>query len=117
MKKGKPVPQLVMDAVNKIKQYIDTHPLQRISISGLTAKTFIGRNLLQRSFKHIENKTIIRYQLEKRMQEAAKLLEEGRMSVKQVALKCGYSKPTNFSSDFKKVYKKTPTQWINDNRK
>lgn len=117
MEKGKPVPPLVMDAVNQIKQYIDKYPLQRISISELTGKTFIGRNLLQRAFKTIENKTIIRYQLERRMQEAATLLEEGRMSVKQVALKCGYSEPTNFSSDFRKIYKKTPTQWINDNRK
>lgn len=106
-----PFPQLAIDAVNTIKDYIEKHPLDRITIPSLTDKATIGKNLLHQAFRHMEGKTIIRFQLEVRMREACKMLEEGRMTVFQIAYKCGYRDQANFSKDFKKVYNVAPKQF------
>lgn len=112
MQNKRPVPQLAIDAVNTIKDYIEKHPLERITIPDLTDKTVVGKNLLHKAFRQIEGKTIIRFQLEIRMQEACKMLEEGRMTIFQIAYKCGYRGQANFSTDFKRLYKVTPKEYL-----
>jgi AraC-like DNA-binding protein len=105
------VSQFAIDAVHTIKDYIEKHPLERITIPDLTDKTVVGKNLLHKAFRQIEGKTIIRFQLEIRMQEACNMLEEGRMTIFQIAYKCGYRDQANFSKDFKKVYKVAPKRF------
>ena len=112
MLKEKPVSKVALEAVNIIKEYIERHPLDRITIPDLTAQTTVGKNLLHLAFRQTQNKTIIRFQLEKRMEEACRMLEEGRMTIFQIAYKCGYREQANFSSDFKKVYGLTPKEWM-----
>jgi AraC-like DNA-binding protein len=89
---------------------LKNRPLERIPIPNLISKVAIGKNLIHTAFKQIEGKTIIRFQLEKRMEKARTILEEGRMSVSQTAYKCGYREQANFTSDFKKVYNVTPKE-------
>jgi len=110
MKKESTVQKIAADAVDDIKKYIEEHPLERTLIPNLAAKVSIGKNLLHEAFKQIEGKTIIRFQLEKRMEKACSMLEEGRLSVSQIAYKCGYREQANFTSDFKKVYHVTPKE-------
>jgi len=110
MKKERPIPQFVADAVNTIKQYIEQHPLERIPIPDLISKVAIGKNLLHEAFRQVEGKTIIRYQLEKRMEKACSIIEEGRLNMSQIAYKCGYREQANFTSDFKKVFHVPPKE-------
>jgi AraC-like DNA-binding protein len=110
MQKVRPVSQIAAYAVEDIKKYIEQHPLERIPIPDLLAKVAIGKNLLHEAFRQIEGKTIIRFQLEKRMEKACSLLEEGRFSVSQIAYKCGYREQANFTNDFKKIYQITPKE-------
>ncbi|MBO9204608.1 MULTISPECIES: helix-turn-helix transcriptional regulator [Niastella] len=112
MRNERPVSPHVADAVRIIKQYIEQHPLERIPIPNLIAKVTIGKNLLHESFRQLEGKTIIRFQLEKRMEKASSLLEEGRLSVSQIACKCGYREQANFTSDFKKIFNLTPKEKV-----
>ena len=112
MKKETRVSPIVAAAVDIIKQYIEQHPLERIRIPALTDKVCIGTNLLHGSFKKIEGKTIARFQLEKRMERASLMLEEGKLTVSQIAYRCGYRERANFTSDFKKVFNITPTEKI-----
>jgi two-component system response regulator YesN len=119
MIKQKAIPKIAIEAVNTIKEYIERDPLDRITIPELTAKTTVGKNLIHLVFRKTQNKTIIRFQLEKRMEEACRILEEGRKTISQIAYKCGYREQANFSSDFKKVYGVTPKEWMHyyDNAK
>lgn len=114
MHKEKNISKLVLEAVLYIKQEIDAKPLQRKSIPKLTGQFNIGRNILNESYREITGKTIIRYQLEKRMEAACEMLKDNEMNIQQVALKCKYKDQGNFSTDFKKVYNKTPSEWLKE---
>jgi AraC-like DNA-binding protein len=110
MKKERRVSPIVANAINIIKQYIEQHPLERIRIPDLTDMVCVGTNRLHGSFKEMEGKTIARFQLEKRMERAAIMLEESRLTVSEIAYRCGYREQANFTSDFKKVFHITPTE-------
>jgi AraC-like DNA-binding protein len=109
---GKLISPIVVDAVNYLKQSIEKDPLQRICIKEVTAQTCIGLNRFYKGFKQLEGETIVQFKRKKRIEMACRLLETGRCSVKTVAFKCGYSRRTNFTSDFKKVYKMSPRKWL-----
>jgi two-component system response regulator YesN len=101
----------VFMAVTQIKTFIDQHPLEKTSIEEFTNLAGINRNLLQKCFKEIYAIKISEYQLLKRMQAAADMLEEGRLTNKQIAYRCGYNKPNNFCVAFRKVFKVPPGAW------
>lgn len=115
MDKQKSFSQFILDAVLAIKQEIDDHPLKRRSVPGLISKTNIGRNIIHEAFREVVGNTIIGYQLQRRMEEAGKLLDERHMNIQQIAIKCGYPEQGNFSMDFKKIHKMTPKKWLRRN--
>lgn len=110
-KKNKPT-DITYVAAQAIKYKIDTNPLSRQPLSKLAPDIYIGRNRLQALFKQLTGKTIRRYRLQKRMEAARELLLTGKMTVKQVALLCGYAKLNNFSADYKQEFDITPTYWL-----
>src|SRR5688572_2769457 len=91
-----------VSVLNTVKGYIDQHPLERKRIDYLTDMAGINRKLLQRYFKQYYGYTISEYQLQKRLESAAEMLEEGRLSKKQIACRCGYNNQNNFSKAFRK---------------
>ncbi|WP_076382859.1 helix-turn-helix domain-containing protein [Filimonas lacunae] len=104
---------LVVNAVLDLKKYIDENPLKREAVPELLLKTFVGQNMVRNAFKDIVGCTIVHYQLQKRFEMAAAVLGEGRQSIKQVAILCGYrNKIPAFSTDFKKVHKMSPREWL-----
>jgi two-component system response regulator YesN len=100
-------------AVAIIKKQIDLHPLETKSIHQYSEIAAINRKLLQKAFKQKFGINIKDYELKKRMEEAASMLEEGRLSNKQIACRCGYTSANNFSRAFKKVYNIPPKEWKN----
>jgi two-component system, response regulator YesN len=100
-----------LSVITMVKAYIDQHPLERKSIEDLTDLAGITRKLLQRNFKQYYGLTISEYQLQKRLESAAKMLEEGRLSKKQIAFRCGYNNQNNFSKAFRKQYNISPRDW------
>lgn len=96
----------------KIKAYIDKHPLQQKSHSFFAELTKTDSDILHRVFIQKFHVTIIQYQLQKRMEVAANLLKEGRLSYKRIVSRCRYRNANSFSRAFKKVYKLTPTQYL-----
>lgn len=111
MHKEKITSKQVLEAIFALKKEIDNQPLQRKSIPILIIDLPFGRNVLERNFKDIVGKTIIRYQLEKRMEAACALLKDNSLNIQQTAIRCGYRDQANFSADFKKIYKQSPSEW------
>jgi len=103
----------VLTAISTVKQYIDDHPLEKKDAEDLTAIAGINRNLLQKSFRQIYGIKICEYQKQKRMEVAGQMLEDGRLTKKQIASRCGYTRFNNFCRPFRKVYKMTPGEWQN----
>jgi two-component system response regulator YesN len=106
-----PLNRHLIASVHQVKDYIDRYPLEWKNLDDLAAMVAINRKKLQQAFKCRFGVNISDYKLQKRMNAAADLLEEGRLSKKQIAYRCGYHKPNNFSIAFKKVYKMSPSDF------
>lgn len=100
-----------LSVLNLVKAYIDQHPLERKSIDYFTDMVGINRKLLQRNFKLYYGITISEYQFRKRLESAAEMLEEGRLSKKQIAIRCGYHNQNSFSKAFRNRFHVSPREW------
>ncbi len=65
---------------------------------------------LFRLFKHQVGKPFRTYLRDFRMIQASESLKQSAVSIKQVALDCGYSDISNFYRDFKSVHGTTPRE-------
>lgn len=103
------------EAIHSIKDYIDQHPLEIKTISALIHKTHsqIGINLLHQGFRQMYGTGIKEYEIRKRLEAAATLLQEDELTMQQIAEKCGYSSQSSFVRAFKDVHGITPGQWRN----
>lgn len=111
MSATKPFSKNVLDAVLALQQLIDNKPLDPLNVPDFYRSRQIGSNLFKMAFKQQTGVTISRYRLVKRMVAASEMLKEKGLTIKRIALKCGYANQTNFSADFKKIFGKTPTEW------
>ena len=101
----------IREAILSVKELIDNRPLLKKSITDLANEAGIGRNILQKGFKELFKTTIKEYRTRRCMEKARLMLEEGRLSRKQIAYHCGYTSASNFSTAFKKVFGITPMQY------
>lgn len=103
-------------AIHSIKDYIDQHPLEVKPITELIQKAPfpIGINLLHQGFRELFGTGIKEYELKKRMEAAALLLQEDELTMQQITDKCGYSSQSAFVRAFKDVYGVTPGHWRNE---
>ena len=89
------------DAINVITQQMHRAPGQEYSIDDLCVLGGINEHKLKSAFKSIHGKTAFSYLREVRMDHAADLLKEDRLSVIQVANEVGYSNASHFARAFK----------------
>ena len=95
-----------------IEQYLMDHLTDDLHIEDICKEFFISRNTLYRLFKTQFHTSIKVYILEKRMQQASKLLiESPHLSISEIAISCGFSDYNYFIRAFKKHYQITPLQF------
>ncbi len=104
-----------LEAIYSIKDYIDQHPLEIKTIAELIHKSHspIGINLLHRGFRQLYGTRIKAYELKKRLEAAALLLQQDELTMQEITSKCGYSSQSSFVRAFKEVHGITPGQWRN----
>ena len=102
-----------LEAIHSIKDYIDQHPLEIKTIEDLIDKTRsqIGINLLHQGFRQVFGTRIKEYEIRKRLEAAASLLQKDELTMQQITAKCGYSSQSSFVRAFKDVHGITPGQW------
>jgi len=103
----------VYEVIQAVKENIDQKPFDKKNILDFANDAGIGRNLLQKGFKIIYGSRVKEYQKKKRMEVAAGMLDEDRLTIQQIASKCGYRSQSSFTRAFKEVYSLTPTEWKN----
>ena len=101
------------EAIHSIKDYIDQHPLEIKTISALIHKTHsqIGINMLHQGFRQLYGTGIKEYEIRKRLETAASLLQEDDLTMQEITAMCGYSSQSSFVRAFKDVHGITPGQW------
>lgn len=91
-----------------IKQYIDMHYKENITLEELANLTFMNKYYLVHAFKKYMGISPINYVIQKRVEEATELLLSTSYSVSQVSQIIGFSSQSYFSQIYKKMTGKTP---------
>ena len=96
--------------VRQVKDYIKALYMQPIRIEAIAEKMNLDRRYLSRIFKQKTGQTVQDYLISVRMEEAQRLLSQGK-TVEEAAILCGYEDPFNFSKMFKRKFGVSPLQW------
>ena len=94
-----------------IKNYINTHFTEDISINTIAYELDCSRATIMNSFKAAYGMTVNAYINKKRLELAAEMLKNGTESVKSIAATCGFNDQNYFSRVFLREYKMTPTDY------
>ncbi len=88
--------------------YIQQHLTEKISIDTLSNKAYLSRNTFFRWFKEQFGITPVEYINRERVKHAKQLLSNGKDSISNVAMQCGFSDVNYFVRLFKKMEGITP---------
>ena len=97
--------------VSQIQRYIQLHFSETLRISQLADQFNINRSHLYRMFKDCIGMGPEQYLIDFRMNQAKQLLENGNISIAEVAQKVGYNNYTNFYTNFQKHTGFTPREY------
>jgi AraC-like DNA-binding protein len=99
--------------LEEIKSYVDSHLDKSLTINALCKDFGINRYKLQKGFQHITGKPIRVYIIHRKMELAARRLQETEDSIKALSFEFGYRSSGNFCKAFKLVFDVSPTEYRN----
>ena len=94
-----------------VREYIDLHYAEEISLPLLSRQFFFSREYLNRSFRAAYGCAIYEYVQKVRMEHAKKLLENRSTSLQAIAVQLGFSNANYFSKAFKKAFGVSPSEY------
>ena len=98
--------QRVMEVINENINDSD------LSVDMIAQKVGISRVHLHRKMKELTNQTPHSFIRNIRLQQAAKLLKDGKQSITEVMYACGFSNSASFSTMFKNIYGCSPREYM-----
>ncbi|MFC4597236.1 response regulator [Cohnella hongkongensis] len=99
------------DLVTKLKEYINTHISDDLSLTRLGEVASFNASYLSRIFKQYSGMNLTEYILQVRMNEATRLLRETSMQVQEITKAVGLESAAYFIRLFKKATHLTPQQY------
>lgn len=97
--------------VYDISEYINTHFPDNLTLELLCDTFSISKSYLSRKFKAVTGIGLNKYITYVRVTNAEKMLSEGKLSVAEIARRCGYNDSSYFALVFKSVKGITPFQF------
>ena len=86
-----------------------------LNVEALASEVGLSRVHLHRKLKELTNLSTRDFIKNIRMQQAAELLKEKKLTISEVAYATGYSNLSHFSSTFKDTYGVTPKEYMQNN--
>lgn len=102
-------PQEIM--VNQARLYLSQYFNQPIKVTDVAHSMNVSYRHLARIFKAATGNSLIQELTDLRMREAARLLTETALPVRQIALQVGYSSEYYFSTAFHQYYRVSPSAY------
>ena len=96
------------EALNRLKDYLDNHYTEKITLDELSSRFFMNKFYLTRIFKEQFGQPVNSYIISKRITEAKQFLRFSDMSIEEISGACGFSDANYFSRIFKKTEGITP---------
>ena len=84
---------------------------QDFTVEQLCRDLHVSHSHLCRIFKEAYGTSVVRYLIDRRLQQACRLLRESDLSIKAVAFSCGFSDEMHFMKTFKSSLGMTPSQY------
>ena len=97
--------------VIKIEKYIDENITKKITLEMLSNHVHLSKEYIAYIFKKNVGKTVIEYVNERKMMYAKYMIQEGTLSLQDVAKNLGYENYSYFSKVFKKQFNTSPVNF------
>ena len=97
--------------VSNTMAHIDQHFREALCVEELAQIGGLSLRSFQRHFLRAGGMTVVRYIARRRLEEACRLLKEGRTNIAETALQSGFRDPNYFSRTFKETYGMTAKQY------
>lgn len=102
-----------IETAHKVHEYLTAHINERHTIESLSHRFLINQTTLKNVFRAVYGNSVAAHIKEHRMEAAAKLLEEGTLTIAEVSGKVGYESQSKFTAAFKAAYGVLPTEYRN----
>ncbi|GBF72674.1 DNA-binding response regulator [Paenibacillus sp. 598K] len=100
--------------IQKIRQYIEAHYNESISLKSIAAQFYMNPVYLGQLFKKTQGMYFNDFLLHIRMREAKRLLRQTELRIYEIADQVGFSNSDYFVTQFEKVVQKTPSEYRNE---
>ncbi|CDT13976.1 AraC family transcriptional regulator [Vibrio coralliirubri] len=94
-----------------LDRYIEQHLANKISVAQLAGSVFLGESQFHMLFKEQMGITPHQYVLGKRIDRSRRLIEQGNLSLGQVAELAGFSGQSSFTHTFSRLQGMSPSQY------
>ncbi len=101
-----------MLSISKAKDIIDNDIANTPSLSVLARMVCLSEYKLQAGFKKLLGMTVYAYVIDRRLEKARLLLEQGNVKVSDVALHVGYNELGRFAEKFRKKFGVNPSEYL-----
>ena len=99
--------------MSRIMRYVNAHMSEpEFNVDALASDVGISRSQLHRKMKEITGVSAGKFLRNLRMEQAARLLREGKVNVSQVGDKVGYADQAHFSTAFKNHFGISPSEYL-----
>ena len=97
--------------IGKITEYIKNNLNDDLSVNDIAKKMNISVYYLSHLFKQVTGISILEYRNELRLTKAKQMLIESRLSVNEIAIRCGFCNASYFTEVFSRSEKISPSQF------
>ncbi len=104
---------LTQDKLKQVVDYIHDNLAQEISLYAIANYLGISRYYFCRLFKQSTGLSLHQYVIQQRVEQAKQLLAQGKMSIADIALACGFSHQSHLHRHFKRLTGVTPKNFHN----
>lgn len=106
-----PSPSGRTNAVSVVKDYIAAHLDEEMTRESLAALVYLNPDYLSHMFKKETGSSLTSYIIDARIAESKRLISQGNLSIRDIAIACGFQNVSYFSKQFKKATGMTPRKW------
>lgn len=104
------------ELANQASIYILEHMDKKITIKEIAEQMHVSQTQLKNSFRNYYGNSVYKYVRSRKMQRAAALLIDGKLSVMEIAGMLGYENCSKFSAAFRNEYGLSPSNYRRQNR-
>jgi AraC-like DNA-binding protein len=97
--------------VRKVREYIDAHLATRILLTDLCVLVQRSEAHFARAFKHTFGEPPHAFVVRRRLEVAAGHMLHTDLSLRDIAVECGFTDQPHFTKRFRKVMGQTPAAW------